>query len=462
MRKINLLFAALAVSCAATYAQKAYTIGIATHHINFDGFGTNDFQSWQSTWAPAKLMVGIPLTEKFYIMPTGSIGTASYGKLPKDRLFWNLDLNLKYDLTKTKVQPFVMGGYGVTHVQADNYAKDFYGGPNVGGGFNFWLNDVLSIVLQYNYNVLPGYHNYHQGAVGLNFKLLTGPIDTDKDGVPDETDACPKVAGNNNGCPDADNDGVNDQDDTCPNEAGTAATKGCPDSDGDGIVDSQDKCPQKAGKAELGGCPDTDGDGIVDDEDQCPNEPGTAATKGCPDKDGDGVLDKDDKCPGEKGTAALNGCPDRDGDGVADKDDKCPDLAGVAERQGCPEIKEEKVKEIETKLNVAATRIQFDLGKSTIKSKSFVELDKIVDVMNEYTFTKFNIEGHTDNVGNAEQNRSLSQQRADAVRDYIAGKGIEGNRLTSTGFGQDRPIASNKTKSGQAKNRRVEIHLIQE
>jgi len=458
MRKISLFFAIMALTCATALAQKAYTIGIATHHINFDGFGTDN---WQSTWAPAKLMVGIPITEKLSAMPSGSIGTASYGTLPKDRLFWNLDLNAKYDITTTKVQPYVMVGYGVTHVQADNFKKDFYGGPNVGGGVNFWLNEVLAIVLQYNYNVLPGYHNYHQAALGLNFRLLTGPLDSDKDGIPDDTDACPKVAGNNNGCPDADNDGINDTEDTCPNEAGTAATQGCPDTDGDGIADSQDKCPQQAGKAEFGGCPDSDNDGITDAEDQCPNEKGTAATKGCPDRDSDGVLDKDDQCPNEKGSAALNGCPDGDGDGIADKDDKCPDLAGVPENHGCPLIKEEEVKQIEQKLNIAATHIQFDFSKATIKPVSYPDLDQIVTVMNQYTFTHFNIDGHTDNVGDAEVNKTLSQQRADAVRDYISSKGIDASRLTSTGYGQDRPIDSNKTKAGQAKNRRVEIHLIQ-
>src|SRR6218665_2137407 len=96
MRKINLFFAIMALTCSTALAQKAYTIGIATHHINFDGFGTDNSQS---TWAPAKLMVGIPITEKRSAMPTGSIGTASYGTLTKDRLFWNLDLNVRYDIT---------------------------------------------------------------------------------------------------------------------------------------------------------------------------------------------------------------------------------------------------------------------------------------------------------------------------------------------------------------------------
>src|SRR6218665_52544 len=117
MRKINLFFAIMALTCATALAQKAYTIGIATHHINFDGFGTDN---WQSMWAPAKLIVGIPITEKPPAKPSGSIGTASYGTLPKGRLFWNLDLNARYDITTTKVQPYVMVGYGVTHVQADN------------------------------------------------------------------------------------------------------------------------------------------------------------------------------------------------------------------------------------------------------------------------------------------------------------------------------------------------------
>lgn len=83
------------------------------------------------------------------------------------------------------------------------------------------------------------------------------------------------------------------------------------DSDGDGVSDEDDKCPGIAGDSSTG-CPsDTDGDGIMDSEDKCPKLKGTIATKGCPmDSDNDGVYDTDDKCPNLAGTIARNGCPE--------------------------------------------------------------------------------------------------------------------------------------------------------
>jgi outer membrane protein OmpA-like peptidoglycan-associated protein len=303
---------------------------------------------------------------------------------------------------------------------------------------------------------------YFHNAYGLLFRFgKSGPKDSDKDGVTDDKDLCPQQAGTlaTNGCPDKDGDGVKDSDDLCPDAAGTLATKGCPDKDGDGVTDSNDNCPDLAGVAKFNGCPDSDGDGVPDKDDACPNEKGLASLKGCADRDGDGVADKDDKCPELAGVISLNGCPDKDGDGVTDSEDGCPDVAGIKSNKGCPEIKAEEVKSIENKLNISAKRIQFETASAKIKTASFAEIDQIVSVMNQYSFTQFDIEGYTDNTGKLETNKSLSQQRADAVKDYIVGKGIATNRLFATGYGPDRPIATNNTAAGRAENRRVEIHL---
>lgn len=112
---------------------------------------------------------------------------------------------------------------------------------------------------------------------------------------------------------DADNDGVPDQNDKCPAVAGLASMQGCPDRDGDGIADAEDKCPGVAGLARYQGCPvpDTDKDGVADDVDKCPAVPGYARYNGCPipDTDADGINDEEDKCLTEKGPPSNNGCP---------------------------------------------------------------------------------------------------------------------------------------------------------
>ncbi len=79
--------------------------------------------------------------------------------------------------------------------------------------------------------------------------------------------------------------------------------------------------------------------------------------------------------------------------------------------------------------------------------------------MIEFKDSNFTIDGHTDSDGSAKLNQGLSESRAKAVLDYIVSRGVATERLTSRGFGEDTPIASNRTRAGKAKNRRVEINL---
>ncbi len=349
-------------------------------------------------------------------------------------------------------EPYIFIGAGF------HESRDFYGKINGGLGFNFWAFPEMAFFVESNYNNLftDEIDNYMHHTVGLRFRIGKGN-DTDGDGISDDKDACPTKAGLKefNGCPDTDADGIPDNEDECPNEAGLAEFKGCPDTDGDGVADKNDQCPEVAGLKELNGCPDTDGDGIADKDDDCPTEAGSKDLKGCPDRDGDGVADKNDQCPDEAGLPSLMGCPDTDGDGIADKDDKCPTEAGPKDNNGCPIPKEE----IEKELEMDAKQIQFETGKSVIRKESITALNKVVELMNQYPNSKFTIEGYTDNVGNAAANKTLSQQRADAVKKYFTDKGIAASRLESIGYGIEKPIASNATAEGRAQNRRVEIHL---
>jgi len=301
--------------------------------------------------------------------------------------------------------------------------------------------------------------------------------DNDGDGVLDTADACANEAedkdsfADDDGCPDTDNDGdgVADAEDGCPLKAGPAANKGCPvlDKDGDGVADKDDACPDKAGLKEKGGCPedDRDRDGIKDVVDQCPDVVGAAKTAGCPDKDNDGVDDANDRCPDTAGPASLKGCPDQDKDGIADLDDKCPDkeetINGIEDTDGCPDkgkvlvvIKGDKIELKET--------VFFDPSKDTIQARSFPLLDQVALVMKAHPeIKKVRVVGHTDSDGNADANLDLSKRRAKAVVDGLIARGVESARLESDGFGASQPIADNKTKDGKAKNRRVELVVVE-
>ena len=357
----------------------------------------------------------------------------------EDKSFWSANLQAKYALRRLFTtesgwfDPYIKVGGGYTAYESRFDDKEGGFKALAGGGINFWFTDHLGVNLQtgYHHGFQKNGTDYFQHSAGIVIKF--GSKDTDKDGIPDNKDACPEVAG-------------------------LKEFNGCPDTDGDGIADKDDACPQVKGPKEFNGCPDTDGDGIPDKDDACPEVAGLKEFNGCPDTDGDGVADKDDKCPDVAGPAENGGCPwpDTDGDGVLDKDDLCPNEAGPESNKGCPEPNEDD----RNRLNQYAKTILFDTGKASIKFESAEVLNQIINVLKKFPNSRFRIEGHTDSVGKKQKNIELSQNRADAVKIYLIQGGIDQSRLESIGYGPDKPIASNKNKKGRELNRRVEINLI--
>ncbi|HVH43185.1 MAG TPA: OmpA family protein, partial [Labilithrix sp.] len=281
--------------------------------------------------------------------------------------------------------------------------------------------------------------------------------DRDKDGIFDDDDACPDVAGvkdpdpKKNGCPpeppDADHDGILDQEDACPSEPGPRTndpqTNGCPDRDKDGIVDKVDACPAVPGVKDpdpkKNGCPpDRDGDGIIDTEDACPDVPG--------------VRDPDPK---------KNGCPpDRDGDGIIDSEDACPDVPGPRDpdpkKNGCPLV---VVTEKEIRIN---QEVKFKFDSAELLRESDTILTAVKQVLDAHPeIKKIRVEGHTDNVGKAAYNKTLSQKRAASVMKWLTDKGIDKKRLVAQGYGQEQPVDSNETDAGRANNRRVAFTILE-
>jgi outer membrane protein OmpA-like peptidoglycan-associated protein len=341
-----------------------------------------------------------------------------------------------------------------------NNQRDFF--LPLGLGASFRLSNSFSINLEYgDRTVFAGTkmdftdageeNNDHYSYASVGLQINFGIKDTDGDGIIDKDDLCPETFGKYElaGCPDKDNDGITDKDDLCPDVAGKAEFKGCPDTDGDGIIDSQDACPDIAGKKELNGCPDRDNDGIADKDDKCPDVAGLKEFGGCPDRDGDGITDKDDACPDVKGLAQFNGCPDTDGDGIADNVDKCPEVFGIEANNGCPDLKFEYFK-----------AAYFGFDKAVLAKKFYTDLDEVVEVMNEHDNVSLSIEGYADSQGPAAYNMKLSEKRADYVINYLVKKGIAKDRLVKQFYGEGNPAATNKTLTGRAQNRRVEIKSI--
>jgi len=385
---------------------------------------------YNAAYAISDVRVGHYLGNNFSLIGSLKLNKITkLGNINTDLAYINANLDVKYAICDNKkaFQPYIFAGGGYNWVENNN-AGDLNGGL----GLEYWLSDNIGLYVE------SGYHHTFDNSVapyfqhGLGIAIRFGGVDTDGDGIFDRDDACPEVKG-------------------------LPEFNGCPDSDGDGIIDSKDACPDVAGKVEFNGCPDRDGDGVIDSKDACPDVAGVAALNGCPDADGDGVTDTKDKCPNEAGPVANQGCPyaDTDKDGVLDKDDRCPEVAGPASNQGCPEV----TKEIQKQLNDYAKVIYFDSGKASFKPETISTLEKVVAILVQYPTAEFDVEGHTDSQGSAKFNMALSQRRAEAVVTYLKEHGVK-SKLNAKGYGEDRPIASNRTRAGRAKNRRVEINLV--
>jgi len=119
-----------------------------------------------------------------------------------------------------------------------------------------------------------------------------------------------------------------------------------------------------------------------------------------------------------------------------------------------------ELKNIAVGSKIALRNIFFDVGQATLRSESNAELDRLVKLLKDVPSLKVEISGHTDNTGSASTNEKLSQERAEAVVNYLTSNGIKSSRLTAKGYGSSQPVASNSTADGRQENRRTEFEII--
>ncbi|MGI9332272.1 MAG: OmpA family protein [Gammaproteobacteria bacterium] len=217
-------------------------------------------------------------------------------------------------------------------------------------------------------------------------------------------------------------------------------------------------CVVEGEAAEL----DSDGDGVPDSRDKCPDTPaaayGTVDADGCPKySDGDDVPDYLDQCPGTPAGVAVDdrGCPtDSDGDGVPDEIDRCPNTRAGSrvDDRGCPQVGE---------TFAIVTNVNFEFDSAVLRADARPKIDDVISGLRASPSVNVAVVGHTDAVGSAAYNQSLSEQRAASVRTYMISNGIDASRLRARGEGESRPMVSNNTAAGRAVNRRVEFEVIE-
>jgi OOP family OmpA-OmpF porin len=163
------------------------------------------------------------------------------------------------------------------------------------------------------------------------------------------------------------------------------------------------------------------------------------------------------------------GCPlDRDGDNVPDYLDECPDspagaavlpdgcaLVGDCRRPRPGEAVDERGCALDQSFILRGVKFEFDSAVLTAEARRI--LDKVAETLQAYPDIDVELEGHTDNIGTPAYNLGLSERRANSVKAYLVGKGINPQRMTPVGYGLSRPIADNSTEEGREENRRVEL-----
>ncbi len=385
---------------------------------------------------------------------------------PESQNHFNIDVGneltfgagLEYEVVKDTAS-ILVEGYGKLSLESDTQAEERPVEVSLAG--RWWPADAHALTLGVARGLTDGYGSPDfRVYLGYNF---TTPRDDDQDGdgLRDSVDRCPVDP--------EDFDGFQDED-------------GCPDRDNDkdGVLDRDDQCPLDPEDIDnfedQNGCPDPDNDKdlILDVDDKCPDEPedkdGFQDEDGCPDPDNDNdkVLDVNDGPPGDDGWGKCmnipedldnfedeDGCPDpdNDNDGILDVDDKCPNDATdkcLAVIKGKCEIQ-------------ILDKVEFKYDSDEIdEKKSKPVLDAVAEVLKSNPWIlKIEVQGHTDADGTDKYNLDLSQRRSQSVLNYLADKnGIERGRMVAKGYGESKPIDTNRTPAGRAKNRRVQFFIL--
>jgi outer membrane protein OmpA-like peptidoglycan-associated protein len=377
-------------------------------------------------------------------------------------LFGHYKFNNGYIISaSSKFSPFLSLGLGLASYGKVQDYKDWADVDGidfivpVGAGIKYQFTNRFAVQYKYQYNFTTS--DKHD-------KVVSGGNDAWGEHLVGFIFGLGKSADVKSSKKDADGDGVSDLMDKCPGTPAGVKVDGfgCPlDSDKDGVADYLDKEPNTPSCAKVdanGVSLDSDKDGVADYQDKCPGTPAGVKVDGfgCPlDTDKDGVpdyLDKEINSPSCAKVDANGVALDSDKDGVADYMDKCPDTpAGVkVDALGCPV-------DNAGLYNLKLENIYFNTGKATLTSANNPALAKAVEFLKKNSDAKLNVDGHADSVGSSASNMALSQKRAEAVKAYLVKKGISASRLSTTGFGEDKPAADNATAAGRAKNRRVEL-----
>lgn len=337
----------------------------------------------------------------------------------------------------------------------------------VGAGFHVFFSDNVAFTVDLGFRFMDDWVDYIDQGPGTTFdgfatakggfSFFFGSSDSDDDDMDGLTNGEEKAARTDKENPDTDGDGLKDGEEvkrysTNPTDA---------DTDGDGLSDGAEVTAHKTNPNRT----DTDGDGLSDGEEvtRITSDPTKADT------DGDGLQDGAEVSVHRTDPLRTDTDGDKLGDGEEVNQHKTSPIRidtdggsvddGVEVARGTDPLNPDDDKpEIEVGEAIVLEGIMFKTNSSEITPESQTTLMKAYEALLKFPEIEIEIQGHTDNTGSMRTNLRLSQARADAVKNWLVARGISAVRITTKGYGPDRPIASNTTKEGRQKNRRIEFY----
>jgi len=349
---------------------------------------------------------------------------------------------------------------------------------DISGGYNHVFSDDIEFYNTIDSPIKGDNDGYWQAGLGLVFTGEAGSSDYDHDGLTLDQE---NSIGTNPEVPDSDNDGLidglefnqyktdplksdSDDDGLSDGEEIKNYTTNpiVSDTDNDGINDGEEISKHDTDPLRS----DSDFDGISDNDEI--SKTGTDPTKS--DTDSDGLKDGDEKNKYKTSPTKK----DSDGDGIADGDEilkyntnpskKDTDGGTTADNieieRGSNPLNPEDDIILDIEAPIVLDGVTFASGSSELTPESEKMLLRVLNTLNAYPTMKVEIIGYTDNVGKASNNLRLSQKRANAVRYWVLNKGVSPDRVVAKGYGEQNPIADNKTKEGKRLNRRIEFVKI--
>jgi outer membrane protein OmpA-like peptidoglycan-associated protein len=451
----------------------------------------------------ARVMLRNSINE--YFQTEFGIGYGLYAGIDLDNYYYSdkilpIDLRLLYSpIHNESYRPYLYAGIGTLNYKARQIPSsvspksvDLDGWTGIipfGIGTEIYLgNDyALDITLGVTYSFTDNLNYYRDGAakdvyyglsLGLNIPLSGNP-DSDNDGLLDKEE---KSLGTDPKNPDTDGDGLKDGEEVLKYKTDPLLK----DTDHDGLSDGDEVLKYGINPLKA----DTDGDGLSDGDEVLKYETNPLKT----DTDGDGLsdgnevlkyqtnplkadTDNDGLNDGDE-VLKYNTNPlkaDTDGDGLSDGDEILKyhtdplkaDTDGGSVNDGVEvergtnplDSTDDVIKTIKSEVgeSIVLEGVVFKTGSSEIMPESKDILEKAYNTLKYNNSICVEIQGHTDNVGKKNKNMKLSLERAESVKKYLVQKGIEADRITTKGFGPDKPAASNSTEEGRQKNRRIEF-----